>query len=183
MLFRSVSFPESSPSLARKNPSPAQHMILTAGKDGLIGLWSVNKTYNRLYLEKRIVILPRNLPEEIDHKTQLIVSMKEIGVTALAPCRQDPTTFAVGTFGCYLFQCDVSSQDELDPSLELDVILPSRMVAELVNGNPRYLRQGRGYVNGLDYSPFHQNLVLASTIHGHVELINTLKVTSVQFQH
>lgn len=159
--------------------SATSHLLLTCGKDGQIGLWSLNKNGNKLFLEKRFIILPRNLPDSIKYKPRLGVSLKELGITCLAANKLEPLSFLVGTFGCFIFECQLNAQDELDPTAELDMLeKTSTETIELLNGEPNFLRQMNSYVKAIDCSPFHQNLFLTLTIYGHATLQHTLKSES-----
>lgn len=86
--------------------------LLTSSKDGFICLWSTNKTNNRLKLEKRFIVWADSLPEEVKIGNRNVNGMKEIGVTGLSCCKDDPFAFVFSTFGSYLFQGNLLSEAE-----------------------------------------------------------------------
>lgn len=86
--------------------------LLTASKDGFINLWSTNKANNRLKLEKRFIVWADNLPDEVKIGNRNVNGMKEVGVTGLSLCKDDPFAFVFSTFGSFLFQGNLLSEVE-----------------------------------------------------------------------
>lgn len=93
-------------------PSSSHCCLLSASRDGFICLWSTNRTNNRLRLIKKFILWADNISEEVKIGNRNVNGMKEIGITQLSCCKDDPFAFIFSTFGSYIFLGNVLSEIE-----------------------------------------------------------------------
>lgn len=86
--------------------------LISSAKDGHICLWSVNKTNTAFELKRKFVVWSDSLPDEVKVGNRHFSGMKEIGVTQLSCCKDDPYVNLFCTFGSLVFQGDLASEQE-----------------------------------------------------------------------
>ena len=96
--------------LTQTNPNPSPYMIVTASQEGYIGLWSVDKDILTLYLERRYVVLPSNIPKSIskNYGGQL---RRQLSLFCF-DCT-NPTSFTCSTLGNLVFTGTLMSDLEI----------------------------------------------------------------------
>jgi len=168
--------PSQSKDIIKKNRNASNYCILSAGKDGFICLWSVNKANNQLMLEKKFVVWAETLPENFQVGNRTASGMQEIGINDLSTCKDDPTAFIFATFGGYIFQGNLLSEVQINDSESSNPILNGQGDSQSVfEPGSLCVSKQQSLVSSVDCSPYHRNLFLAATMDGRVILQNLLQ--------
>ncbi|CAG7836703.1 unnamed protein product [Allacma fusca] len=163
--------------LFKIHPAGSSYALISAATDGYISLWSVSKTGSRMYLEKQFIVSSENLSEEITVGNRYKLGMKELGLTSLSSCGEDPTTFVFSTHGSFIFQGFLLNDAEVS---DTSVVRSENYGDDRPLYDPvsNIVVQEIGLIVAIDCSPFHRNLFLYLTKEGSCFVQNLLKPNS-----
>jgi WD40 repeat protein len=130
-----------------------------------------------MFLEKQFIVSSENLSEEINVGNRYKLGMKELGLTSLSSCGEDPTTFVFSTHGSFIFQGFLLNDVQVSDTS----VVRSETYTEdppLYDPVTNVVVQEIGLIVAIDCSPFHRNLFAYLTKEGSCFVQNLLKPNS-----
>ncbi|XP_069140209.1 cytoplasmic dynein 2 intermediate chain 2-like [Argopecten irradians] len=144
-----------------------RYLLVSTSGDGKILVWKHDRKKDAIKLSNGFILMAQNLPKELK-KSRGIRGDKEVGVTCLSYNCEDKDAFLLGSEPGAVFRCSMMAQGEPAGSHIISSVQLHSPVT--FTYNPHHAP-----VYSTEFSPFHRNAFLSSSMDQTIRLYSMLQ--------